>query len=58
MNYLIVDDEPIILNGMKRVLRNVVGEQEKIFTADNPFTALDIIKNNFIVKRRENIWKV
>lgn len=48
MNYLIVDDEPIILNGMKRVLRNVVGEQEKIFTADNPFEALDIIKNNSI----------
>ena len=48
MNYLIVDDEPIILNGMKRALRNVVGEQEKIYIADNPFSALDIVKNGCI----------
>ena len=48
MNYLVVDDEPIILNGMKRALRNVVGEQEKIFTAENPFEALEIVKNHSI----------
>lgn len=44
MNYLIVDDEYIILEGMEWTLRDVVGEEASIFTAMDPYTALDIIR--------------
>lgn len=48
MNYLIIDDERIIVEGMEWSLREVVGQDAVIYTAEDPFTALDIIKNNDI----------
>lgn len=48
MNYLIVDDEAIILKGMEWSIKAVVNSEDKIFTAQDPFTALDIAANNKI----------
>lgn len=48
MNYLIIDDEQIILMGMEMTLRDVVGQDAVIYTASNPFTALEILKSNSI----------
>lgn len=46
MNYLIVDDEKIILEGMEWTLRDVVGEDAVIYTAMDPYSALDIIREH------------
>ena len=48
MNYLIVDDEKIILEGMEWTLRDVVGEKAVIYTASDPYSALDIIREHKI----------
>lgn len=48
MNYLIVDDEEIILDGMEWTLRDVVGENATIFKALNPYKALDIARENTV----------
>lgn len=48
MNYLIVDDEAIILQGMEWSIRAVINSEDKIYTAQDPFAALDIAENNKI----------
>lgn len=48
MNYLVIDDEQIILEGMKWSLKEVVGQDAVIYTASDPFTALEIIKSKKI----------
>ncbi len=48
MNFLIVDDERIILEGMEYTLREIVGKKEVIHTASNPMDAIEILKNNKI----------
>lgn len=44
MNYLIVDDEPIILEGMAMTLRAVVGGDAKIYKASDPCEAIEMVK--------------
>ena len=46
MNYLIVDDEKIILEGMEWTLRDIVGDEAVIYKAMNPYEALEIIQEN------------
>ncbi len=46
MEILIVDDEEIILRGLARTVRSVVGEETPIYTAQDPYNALEIMKNN------------
>ena len=48
MNYLIVDDEKIILEGMEWTLRDVVGEEAVIYTASDPYSAIDIVAKHKI----------
>lgn len=48
MNYLIVDDEPIILDGMAMTLKNVVEEKDHIYKAGDPYEAIEIIKKHKI----------
>lgn len=48
MKYLIVDDERIISEGMARSLRSIVGADAIIYTANDPFDALEIIKQQKI----------
>ena len=48
MKYLIVDDERIISEGMARTLRSVVGTDAIIYTTNDPYDALDIIKHQKI----------
>lgn len=45
MDYLIVDDENLILSDEARTLQAVVGEDSQVYTADNYVDALDIAKN-------------
>lgn len=48
MKYLLVDDEPIILEGMKMTVENVVSKDDVIFTANDPFEAIEIAKKEQI----------
>lgn len=48
MNYLIVDDEPIILEGMAMTLRAVVGEDAVIYQAGDPFAAIEMVRTHHI----------
>lgn len=48
MNYLLVDDERIILEGMKMTLQDVVGLDATIFTSQNPYEAIEIAQKNSI----------
>ena len=44
MKYLIVDDEKIILEGMEDTLREIVGGDAAIYTANDPFAAIEQMK--------------
>ena len=44
MNYLLVDDEPIILLGMEMSLREVVGKEPGIYTAEDSYAAIELAK--------------
>ncbi|MBR5635401.1 MAG: response regulator [Pseudobutyrivibrio sp.] len=46
MNFLIVDDERIILEGMEDSLREVVGKNDSIYTANNPIDAIEELKKH------------
>lgn len=45
MNYLLVDDEIIILEGMEMTLRNVVDSGDTIHKAQDPYKAIEILKS-------------
>ncbi|SFO17544.1 Transcriptional regulatory protein, C terminal [Pseudobutyrivibrio sp. UC1225] len=44
MKYLIVDDEKIIVEGMEDTLREIVGDSAAIYTASDPFEAIEQMK--------------
>lgn len=44
MNYLIVDDEVILLRDMERLAREVLPEDSQIYTADNWKSALHLVE--------------
>lgn len=44
MNYLIVDDEVILLRDMERLAREVLPEDSQIYTADNWKSALQLVE--------------
>ena len=48
MNILLVNDVSIILEGEKRVVLKVLGEVTKVFKAENPAKAIEIVKENDI----------
>ncbi len=46
MKYLVVDDEEIILSGMKRILTKLGKDTDQVILANNPFAALEAIKEH------------
>lgn len=48
MKYLLVDDEPLALRDMERTVRDVLPEEEEIFSTDNYEEALECAKQNEI----------
>ena len=46
MKYLIVDDEKIILEGMYDTLKDIVKDSGTIYTASDPFEAIEQMKNH------------
>ena len=48
MNCLVADDVPIILKGEIEVARNVLGEDTRIFEAENSNKILEIVNENHI----------
>lgn len=46
MTILVVDDEEIILQGMVRTIKAVEGEDITIYTAQDPYSAIEIMKKN------------
>lgn len=44
MNYLIVDDEVILLRDMERIVREILPEDSEIYMADNWRSALELVK--------------
>lgn len=48
MNFLVVDDERIIVEGMEDTLREIVGKSASIYTASNPLDAIEILKKHKI----------
>lgn len=48
MKYLLVDDEALILEGMKMTVESIVQETDEIFTASNPYEAIEIAEREQI----------
>ena len=48
MNILLVNDVSIILEGEELVVIKVMGEDTKVFKAENPSKAIEIVKENDI----------
>lgn len=48
MNYLLVDDEIIILNGMETTVRAVVEPTDNIYKVQDPYEAIELLKTHKI----------